>query len=61
MSLKMTLPDMGFGTMSFLKMGVCAVIVASYNLLNACIIRQTPVAFFIQKVGLECGDRLSRT
>ncbi|KAE9309215.1 hypothetical protein PF008_g20762 [Phytophthora fragariae] len=47
--------------MSFRGMGVCAGIVASFNLLNACTMRHPPVAFFTQNVGLECGEILSRT
>ncbi|KAE9100099.1 hypothetical protein PF010_g14936 [Phytophthora fragariae] len=48
-------------TMSFLGIGVCAGMVASLSLLKAWTIRHPPVAFFTQNVGLECGDRLSRT
>ncbi|KAE8902292.1 hypothetical protein PF003_g14020 [Phytophthora fragariae] len=46
-------------TMSFRGMGVCAGMVASFNLLTAWTMRHPPVAFFTQNV--ECGEILSRT
>ncbi|KAE9008283.1 hypothetical protein PR002_g15948 [Phytophthora rubi] len=45
--------------MAFRGMGVCAGMVASFNLLNAWAMRHPPVAFFTQNVGLECGEILA--
>ena len=61
MVLKIVLPDMEFRTTSFLGIGVCAGTVASFSLLYAWTMRQPPVAFRTQNVGLECGEVLSRT
>ncbi|KAE8896396.1 hypothetical protein PF006_g23148 [Phytophthora fragariae] len=47
--------------MSFRGMSICAGMVASLYLLNAWTMRQSPVDFFTQNVGLECGEMLSRT
>ncbi|KAE8952206.1 hypothetical protein PR002_g32750 [Phytophthora rubi] len=47
--------------MSLRGIGVCAGMVASFSLLKAWTMRHPPVAFFTQKVGLECGEVLSRT
>lgn len=47
--------------MSFLGTGVCAGMVASFSLLKAWTTRHPPVALRTQKVGLLCGDLLSRT
>ena len=46
---------------SFLGAGVCAGMVAAFNLLYARTMRQPCVAFLTQIVGVLCGDLLSRT